>query len=180
MLPECKMCQVMRRNDADQLQPWITWVGKQYAKKVESGSRGVLCHLLMNLDLILETMGNLVEDAMVLFRFEIIHLGDYEGCVKEAVRSLLMNWEERGLRTAKTYLGSDICKNREESRIQGWGLTRSWSKNEGSKAGVMRKGTSVLVCWALGTYRISRQRCQQKAGRMHQKHRGGFWAEESN
>ena len=77
-----------------------------------------------------------------------------------------MNWEERGLRTAKTYLGSDICKNREESRIQGWGLTRSWSKNEGSKAGVMRKGTSVLVCWALGTYR---QRCQQKAGRMHQK-----------
>lgn len=30
----------------------------------------------MNLDLILETMGNLVEDAMVLFRFEIIHLGD--------------------------------------------------------------------------------------------------------
>ena len=65
-----------------------------------------------------------------------------------------MNWEERDLRIAKTYLGSEICKNREESRIQGWGLTGSWSKKNSSKAGVMRKGTGVLVCWALGMCRL--------------------------
>ena len=65
-----------------------------------------------------------------------------------------MNWEKRDLRIAKTYMGSEICKNKEESRIQGWGLTGSWSKKNGSKAGVMRKGTGVLVCWALGMCKL--------------------------
>ena len=50
--------------------------GKQNTKRVEGGSQEVLYHLLMNLDLILQTMENLVEDAMVLFGFEIIHLSD--------------------------------------------------------------------------------------------------------
>lgn len=50
--------------------------GKQNTKKVEGGSRGVLYHLLVNLDLILQTVENLVEDTMVLFGFEVIYLGD--------------------------------------------------------------------------------------------------------
>ena len=50
--------------------------GKQNTKRVEGGSQEVLYHLLMNLDLILQTMENLVEDTMVLFGFEIIHLSD--------------------------------------------------------------------------------------------------------
>ena len=45
------------------------WKGKGWL--IES-----LYHSLRNLDLILETMENFVEGAMVIFRFEIIHLDD--------------------------------------------------------------------------------------------------------
>lgn len=150
MYPEHKICQRWD-NHADQLHSLDNLSRKQNAKKVEGGSRGLIpltSELGLNSADSGESCGRYYGPLWV---FEVIPWVTLWRMLKGCCSKSLDELGGKSFENSQDILGSEICKNTEESRIQGGGLTESWFKKDGSKAGVRRKGTSVLVCWrALG------------------------------